>query len=113
MVDTAGIQWAKDFADNQTRSFSGHVFLEVFVENRWILMDSTTGEYIEVYDYRNPIIPITKPDEPLGYFVLFKGIDPADYGVTDARSLNERMIQFSLCVDKIPLCIPNCILGRF
>jgi hypothetical protein len=113
MVDTAGIQWAMDFASNQTQSFSGHVFLEVFVENRWILMDSTTGEYIEAYDYHNPIIPITKPNEPIGYFVLFKGKDPADYGVTNVRLLNERMMRFSQCVETIPLRIPSCILGRF
>jgi hypothetical protein len=41
MVDAAGIQWAFDYADRRVQSFSGHVFVEVYVNKKWILINST------------------------------------------------------------------------
>ncbi len=106
MVDTAGIQWAADYRAGLTRSFSGHVFVEASVDGRWIAIDSTAGTYAADYDPLQPVLPFTNPVEGRGFYVLYKGIDPADYGVTNLQLLNRRMVEFSLAVDQIDLTPP-------
>ncbi|MHC4621531.1 MAG: transglutaminase domain-containing protein [Planctomycetota bacterium] len=95
MVDTAGIQWALDYQQGKRKSLSGHVFLEVFVEGKWILICPTSGRYIEDYDPSNPVIPMTTTIETVGYYALLKGLDPADYGVTSLDVLTKRLEAFA------------------
>jgi len=95
MVDTAGIQWALDHQQGKRKGLNGHVFVEVFVEGRWILICPTSGRYIKDYDPSSPVIPMTTPIEAAGYYALFKGLDPADYGVTDLDVLRKRMDAFA------------------
>lgn len=111
MVDTAGIEWALVY--NRNNPYSGHVFIEVCVQGKWILLDSNSGEYIEDYDPYNPVIPITKRIESKGYYVLYKGIDPAGYGVTDIKILNAKMDQFAQVVGKLNLEYPPYTISRF
>jgi hypothetical protein len=103
MVDTAGIQWAYDYVEGRS-GFLGHVFVEVYVNNNWILIDSTSGEYVEDYDPCNPVIPMTNPMESKGFFVLLKGLDPEEYGIT---SLEEKLIEFAANVESIDMQFPE------
>jgi hypothetical protein len=93
-VDTTGIEWGLKYPE-KTRVFVGHVFLEVFLEGRWMLFDSGSGAYISEYDPTNPLIPVRKSHEPKGYYVMFKGLDPADYGVTTLRHLTETQKRYA------------------
>ena len=88
-VDATGIDWALNYPE-KVQYFSGHVFVELFLDNKWILLDSTAKLYIPDYDPTNPIIPITNAMENKGYFVMFKGLDPKDYGITDIQQLNNQ-----------------------
>jgi len=107
MVDTAGIQWAYDYVEGHS-GFLGHVFVEVYVNNNWILIDSTSGEYVEDYDPCNPVIPMTNSMESKGYFVLLKGLDPEEYGITSQGDfLGEKMIEFALNVESIDMQFPE------
>lgn len=107
MVDTAGIQWAINYSKGIQTGLSGHVFVEVYVNNKWILVDTTSGEYIENYDYYNSVIPITKSIENTGYYVLLKGIDPEGYGVTSLEQLAKYMTTFTIRVDIIEMYFPK------
>jgi len=93
-VDATGIDWALRYPD-QERSFIGHIFVEVFLDKKWMVFDSTSGAYIRDYDPSNPVIPVTNPAESKGFCVMFKGLDPKDYGVTDIKQLNEEQQRYA------------------
>jgi hypothetical protein len=109
MVDTAGIQWAYDYVEGRSGGWLiGHVFVEVYVNNNWILIDSTGGAYVEDYDPCNPVIPMTCSMESKGFFVLLKGLDPEEYGITSQGDfLGEKMIEFALNVESIDMQFPE------
>jgi hypothetical protein len=86
-VDATGIEWALEYPD-KTQSFRGHVFVEAYLDNAWMLLDSVTGEYVPHYNPLNPLIPLPKPGDPKGFYVMFKGLDPAGYGITGIEQLN-------------------------
>jgi transglutaminase-like putative cysteine protease len=106
MVDSAGIQWARDFHAGLTQEMRGHVFAELYVEGRWILVDCTTGLYAWDYDPLQPALPFTNPGEPVGHYVLFKGTDPAGYGVTDSEVLAARLRDFAAAIDRVAIHVP-------
>ncbi len=107
MVDAAGIQWASDYIAGTTDRFVGHVFLEIWTGTEWILLDSTSGDYLVGYDPCEPVIPINKNTEPLGYYALLKGLDPADYGVHSIDDLKTHMDAFSARVETTELAFPE------
>jgi len=92
MVDASGIGWALRYTDEVTY-FSGHIFVEAFLGGQWMLFDSTSGEYIADYDPTNPVIPLTNPGELTGYYVMYKGLDPASYGITAIHQLNATQVR--------------------
>jgi hypothetical protein len=105
MVDTAGIQWAEDFAAGKAQGDVGHVMAEAYVGGRWILVDCTSGLYVQDYDPQSPVIaPGSSPGmDPEGFYVLYKGTDPASYGVTSGDVLHQRFIQFSQAIGGMEL----------
>lgn len=107
MVDAAGIQWASDYSAGRTERFVGHVFLEVWTGTGWILLDSTSGEYLVDYNPCEPFIPLTKSIESLGYYALLKGLDPAGYGVHGIEDLKRHMALFSAHVETKDLECPE------
>lgn len=102
-MNGAGINWARDFKQGRMRrGYLGHVFLEVYLplEKKWILLDSVTDEYIEQYDYHDPVIPIAKPRANQdGYFVYRKGRDHWTQGVRSNADNRKIMEQFALHYD--------------
>jgi len=96
-MNAAGIEWAKRYRNDTTIEFMGHTFLEIYIEGKWIVVDSVTGEYIEDYDINDPVIPIPKkrPGEK-GYFVYQKGLDHWSMGVHSIEDNEEIMRKFAL-----------------
>ena len=96
-MNAAGIEWAKRYSEDTSIDFMGHTFLEIYVDGKWIVMDSVTGEYIEDYDFNDPIIPIPKkrPGEK-GYFVYQKGLDHWSMGVHSIKDNEKIMREFAL-----------------
>lgn len=97
MVDTASINWAQDFLSGKKGPYTGHVFVEVFVGGRWVLVDPTNNWYVDQgYDPSNDIIPLKgniagSNAESLGFYVMSKGVDTWSYGIRSAAELNRRM----------------------
>jgi hypothetical protein len=95
MIETVDVGWAYAFHEGHSQNFAGHVMSEVFVGNRWMLLDNN-GSYVEDYDPWNPFIPLPGPGND-SYFVFAKGKDTWDYagGVRDASFTHEMLMFFA------------------
>lgn len=114
LVDTAGINWAKRYRAGQTSSFSGHVFVEIFVNGKWILVDSTNNWYTESgYDPSNPYIPINVGSESEGMYVLRKGLDTWDYGIRSNNELTRLMAESAAALKPETIKLPVYNVIRF
>ena len=97
MIDTMGIAWAKGFLAGKKSPYLGHVFVEVFIAGKWVLVDSTNNWYVENgYDPANPLIPlkggIAGPnEETYGFLVMRKGVDTWGYGIHSNAELTKLM----------------------
>jgi hypothetical protein len=57
-VKSMDINWIKRFRMSaQFNGGSGHVFLEVFLENAWVLLDADAANLYEDYDYNGRLLP--------------------------------------------------------
>jgi hypothetical protein len=97
-MNAAGIEWAKRFRAGIRGKRLGHVFLEIYIPEKkaWIVMDSVTTEYLEDYDFNDPVIPIPKKRAgEEAYFVYLKGKDHWSMGIRDPREKMKVMIEFA------------------
>jgi len=97
MVETACIQWAYDYNDGTTQMFAGHVMSEIYVDNKWILLDNNCT-YIENYDPLNPYISTMDQNYWFynqGLFVIAKGVDTWDYYSKTSSDTEEMMLDFA------------------
>jgi transglutaminase-like putative cysteine protease len=113
MVDTGGLQWAEDYRAGKTQSFAGHVFAEVLTNEGWMLVDCTGGAYTLDYDPENPVINYTGAGDAKGFFALYKGIDPAAYGVTSNTDLQRRMAEFAAALPSLDIEMPEYHWTKF
>ena len=102
MIETADIQWGYNYNAGTVQHFSGHVMSEIYVENKWILLDNNCT-YVEEYDSLNPFIPIL--NHPTNaYFVFAKGVDIWDYSAKDDSFTHDNLVFFSeniYCFEKM------------
>lgn len=97
MIETAAVGWAYDYNNNSNQGFVGHVMTEIYVSDKWILLDNNCT-FVEDYDCMNPFISTTKKEYPYnqqGLFTYAKGIDIWDYGVRDESDTHSMMINFA------------------
>ncbi len=89
MVRTSSIVWIESFKIDEEGAMPriGHVFAEVYLDKRWILIDPTNGWYLkEGYCPSNPVIPLRgniagQTEEIYGFYVEKKGLDIWDMGI--------------------------------
>ena len=114
MIDTAGIAWAKGFLAGKKSPYLGHVFVEVFVADKWVLVDSTNNWYVEGdYDPANAIIPLKMGDETEGLFVMRKGADTWGYGIHSNAELTRLMEESARALKLDSLVKPPYTFLRF
>jgi hypothetical protein len=114
MIDAAGIAWARKFLAGQKTPYLGHVFVEVFVTGKWVLVDSTNNWYVEEnYNPANPIIPVKMGDETEGMFVMRKGVDTWGYGIRSNQELTRLMEDSARQFNLTTLQFPPYNLQRF
>jgi len=71
-VKTLDADWIRDFRTRGIEgSWNGHVFLEIFLHNRWVLLDDTQLVLYEDYDPKMRILPGNR-------YAYDKGGDPFD-----------------------------------
>ena len=93
MIETANIQWGYDYNSGDVQNFKGNVMSEIFVENKWTLLDNNCT-YVEEYNPLNPFISaMNSPQDD--YFVYAKGIDIWDYSGREDHFTQNSMVYFS------------------
>lgn len=98
IVDAVDLDWAQRAARGKTGEYSGHVFVEVYFQQRWVLIDSTNGSYVwRGYDPANPVIPLKA-----GYYVMRKGVDTWSYGIHSNQELQKLMDQTAAHLAALP-----------
>jgi hypothetical protein len=105
MVRTVSIAWIKRFQSGEGGPNVGHVFVEVYLNGKWILIDSTNGWYlVENYNPADPVIPLRgniagSNDEIYGFHVERKGIDTWDFDIHSPKESSQSMLAFGQEVD--------------
>jgi len=86
-LQSAHIDWANDLVQNNDskNSVRGHIFLEIFINNEWLLFDSTSGHIYLNYNYNNLSLP-------KNYFAYSKSLNGHEVGSIDFNGLKKVMI---------------------
>jgi len=84
-VQTARMDWIHDVVRKQDDMIYGHIFVEVFIDDIWYLIDSTSGRMYLDYDANNFSLNN-------GYYVFAKSVEVYDTGIEDdeGNSMNMR-----------------------
>jgi hypothetical protein len=81
MVVTANVDWIYQYLKNPLTMTEGHSFIEVFLEDRWYLVDSTYRYFFSEY---NPGLPSC----PHGEYFCRRGIDFWDIGIKSLEDMD-------------------------
>ena len=110
LIDTTGITWSKAFyKGSQTLDqATGHVFVEVLIDSKWQLVDTSYELIIPNYDVYNPVIPIIHQGQKKGYYLMTKGKDTWDYGVNSLDDLLKLQKDFAKKINKLKITYPDC-----
>jgi transglutaminase-like putative cysteine protease len=119
MIDTYSIAWIESYQNETAKGHIGHVFVEIYMDEKWVLVDPTNGWYVEVgYDPSLPVIPLKasvagSSKEIYGFYVDLKGIDSWSYGVHNNKELTEKMDKCASELDLSMLTYPDYTFQHF
>lgn len=101
-VESASIEWIKDVQeDNDNKELMrGHIFLEIYLNNKWYLYDPTFHLIYDNYDYNNLCLP-------RDYYVFAKGMNSFDIGVHSVKDEKELAISILKDYDISSYINPN------
>jgi hypothetical protein len=77
-IQTARIDWIEARKKSNSGMIIGHILVEVYIDGKWYLVDSTSGRLYLNYDRNN----FSLPD---GYYVFAKSIEVWDSGAKDEK----------------------------
>ncbi len=80
VVLTANVAWMQSYKKNDLVMTTGHVFIEVYLENRWYLVDPT-------YRFLYPHYDRTSKSYPRGEYFVMRGNDYWELGLFDVPTL--------------------------
>lgn len=85
-VSSGHIDWAKDLQEQNenARSVRGHIFLEIYLNDKWYLFDSMAGKIYDNYDYNNLSLPN-------GYYAFRKTLNNCNFGAYTLKDNNQIM----------------------
>lgn len=88
LVMTANVDWIFEYQRNDESMSEGHSFIEVFLEDKWYLVDSTYRWLFSDYELKSPFYPH-------GEYLCKKGKDFWDIGIRNIADLNSVMRRFA------------------
>lgn len=89
MVITANVDWMVQYQMGSYYPMEGHSFIEVFLEDKWYLVDSTYRWLYSGYDPK-------RPSYPHGEYFLMRGKDFWDMGLRNADDMKRLFEAFAL-----------------
>ena len=89
IVITANVDWIYQYHHDELAMSEGHSFIEVFLEDRWYLVDSTYRWFFSDYDP-------SSPSYPHGEFFCKRGKDFWDMGIKDVDDLDRILRELAL-----------------
>lgn len=99
-IDAASVSWASKYVSGkEALPFYVHVFIEAWIDDRWVLLNSTKPETILSHDFNDSLIDFQVGDNSR-YYVMFKGLDPLDYGLRSAKDMRASMMVASKTIAK-------------
>lgn len=119
MARTSSIAWVEGFKAGEKGPHVGHLFVEAYLDGKWVLIDSTNGWYVEDgYQPANPVIPLRKrvtgPSEELyGFHVERKGIDTWAFDIHSQTESTQAMDDFARQLDLETIAYPEYVFQRF
>jgi hypothetical protein len=119
MARTASIAWVGQFQAGEEGPHVGHVFVEVYLDGRWVLIDSTNGWYLtDGYDPADPVIPLTgniagSSDEIYGFYVEGKAVDTWAMGIHSPAESRQKMEDFANQLDLASIVYPDYAFEYF
>ena len=119
MARTTSIAWVQQFQAGEEGPHVGHVFVEVYLGDEWILIDSTNGWYLDDgYDPADPIIPLTgkiagSNEEAYGFCVERKAVDTWAMGIHSPAESTRMMDEFANQLDVDSVVYPEYAFERF
>jgi len=95
ILEAGSIQWAYDYRNGDKSYFEVRVMTEVYVNDKWILVDNDCT-FVMDYNPENPFISLFNANlYPKGLFVYEKGVDTWDYGIRSEMDSEEKIKWFS------------------
>lgn len=119
MIDSYSIVWIEQFQDGHEGQHVGHVFVEVHLMGKWVLVDPTNGWYVEYgYNPADPVIPLKgriagSTNEIYGFYVDRKGSDTWAYGITSLSELTEAMDELARQLNRETVAYPEYVFEHF
>lgn len=121
MIRTVSIAWVEQFQADEEKAklHIGHVFVEVYVDDKWVLIDSTNGWYVEDgYDPADAIIPLKgniagSSKEIYGFYVECKGIDIWAFGIHSPAESTEAMDELARQLNLEDIVYPDYAFRQF
>jgi len=89
MVVTANVDWMYQYVKNPLTMTEGHSFIEVFLEDRWYLVDSTYRYFFSEY------VPVSV-SYPHGEYLCKKGVDFWDIGIKSLDDMDRLLRDVAL-----------------
>jgi hypothetical protein len=119
MARTVSIAWVEGFQAGEKGPHVGHVFVEVYLDGKWVLIDSTNGWYVEDgYDPTDPVIPLKgsiagSSEEIYGFYVERKGLDTWDFGIHSPAESTQAMDELGGRLDLASIVYPDYEFQHF
>jgi hypothetical protein len=119
MMHTNSIAWMERFQAGEGELHVGHVFVEVYLDDRWMLVDPTNGWYVDAgYDPTDPVIPLKgsvagSDEEAYGFYVECKGLDIWDFGVHSKEQTHQAMDALAQRLDLTTIEYPAYVFQHF
>lgn len=101
-VESAKIEWIQYVQMNDERKelMQGHIFLEIYLENKWYLYDPTFRFVYDNYDYNNLCLP-------RDYYVFAKALNCHELGVHSVQEEKKLSIEALKDFDTSTYTEPN------
>jgi hypothetical protein len=119
MARANSLAWVERFQAGEQGPKIGHVFVEVYLNDKWVLVDSTNGWYVEDgYDPADPVIPLTggiagSSEETHGFYIERKGIDIWAFGIHSPAESSQAMEAFARELDLDTVVYPEYLFQHF